>query len=156
VTDFDSTQVSQLLERLRRLEDDREILDVIHAYSHGLDGKEHDEFLALFTDDGRFAWQPKPGADWTLDVRGQDQLDAWYHDHEQHIPAGAEHHVLTNPRIIDNDGTTAHALSWYLIIRDYGGRPGVRSTGRYADELVRGEDGRWRIRERLALGDMPR
>ena len=47
-------------------------------------------------------------------------------------------------------------ITWYLIIRDFGGRPGVRSTGRYYDTLVRGEDGRWRIRERLALGDMPR
>ena len=33
---------------------------------------------------------------------------------------------------------------------------GVRSTGRYLDALIREGDGKWRIRERLALGDMPR
>ena len=156
MTEIQTSETDQLLARVRKLEDEREILDLIYAYSHGLDGKEHEDFLACFSEDGRFAWRPVPDGDWVLDVRGQEQLDRWYRDHERSIPAGTEHHVVTNPRIVANDGTTARTVSWYLIIRNYGGRPGVRSTGRYLDELVRGEDGRWRIRERLALGDMPR
>jgi hypothetical protein len=147
---------AQLEARLRRLEDERDILDCVHAYSHGLDGKELADFLDCFTDDGRFAWKPKPGADWALEVDGRPELERWFHDHERNIPAGVEHHVLTNPRVVSNDGVRARAVSWYLIIRDYGGRPGVRSTGRYLDDLLRGSDGRWRIHERLALGDMPR
>jgi 3-phenylpropionate/cinnamic acid dioxygenase small subunit len=145
-----------VLGRLARLEDERDILDCLYRYSDALDGKHREQLADCFTDDGRFAWKPKPDADFALDVAGHSQLDRWYLDHEQSIPAGREHHVLTNPRVVHLDGDGARTLSWYLIIRDYGGRPGVRSTGRYQDELVRGPDGRWRIRERLALGDMPR
>jgi 3-phenylpropionate/cinnamic acid dioxygenase small subunit len=156
VSETNEMELTEALERLRRLEDDRDIRDCLHAYSDGLDGKHLEDFLDCFTEDGRFAWKPTPDVDWALEVEGRAALEAWYHDHEQHIPAGLEHHVLTNPRVVANEGDRARAVSWYLIIRDYGGRPGVRSTGRYLDQLVRGSDGRWRIRERLALGDMPR
>jgi 3-phenylpropionate/cinnamic acid dioxygenase small subunit len=153
---LESDTLADVVQRLSRLEAERDILDVLYLYSHGLDGKLHDEFLDLFTEDGRFAWKPKPDAEFALDVRGREALDRWYHDHERSIPPGREHHVLTNPRILAVEGDQARALSWYLIIRNYDGRPGVRSTGRYLDELVRSAEGRWRIRERLALGDMPR
>jgi 3-phenylpropionate/cinnamic acid dioxygenase small subunit len=156
MTDTSEGQLTDALGRLARLEDERLILDCLYAYSQGLDGKLREEFLDCFTADGRFAWKPKPDAEFALEVSGRDELERWYHDHERNIPAGREHHVLTNPRVVEYDGSEARAISWYLIIRDYGGRPGVRSTGRYLDDLVRGADGRWRIRERLALGDMPR
>lgn len=156
MTDTLESQLQEALDRVARLEAEREILDCLHAYCQGLDGKLRESFLDCFTPDGRFAWKPQPDADFALDVNGSVELERWYLEHEQSIPAGREHHVLTNPRIIAIDGTHAKAVSWYLIIRDFGGRPGVRSTGRYLDELVRGPDRRWRIRERLALGDMPR
>ncbi len=156
MTDTAQLQLEEALARLARLEDEQQIRDCLYGYSQFLDGKLREDFLDCFTDDGRFAWKPKPDGDFALDVNGQADLERWYLEHEQNIPAGREHHVLTNPRITFNDGTRAQAISWYLIIRDFGGRPGVRSTGRYLDDLVRGSDGRWRIHERLALGDMPR
>jgi 3-phenylpropionate/cinnamic acid dioxygenase small subunit len=156
MTETAHTLTDEVLDRLARLEDEREILDCLYRYSDALDGKHPEQLTECFTPDGRFAWKPTPQADFALDVAGHEQLAQWYLEHERSIPAGREHHVLTNPRIISVDRTTARAESWYLIIRDYGGRPGVRSTGRYHDELVRGSDARWRIRERLALGDMPR
>jgi 3-phenylpropionate/cinnamic acid dioxygenase small subunit len=156
VPDITEAEIRELRATVRRLEDEQAIIDLMYACSHGLDGKEYENFMACYTEDGRFAWKPLPDGDFVLDVRGTEQLDGFYRDQEVRIPAGAEHHVLTNPRIIANDGSSARVVSWYLIIRNYGGRPGVRSTGRYLDEVVRGEDGRWRIRERLAIGDMPR
>ena len=154
--DITDEEIRELQASVRRLQDEQAIIDLMYACSHGLDGKEYENFMACYTDDGRFAWKPLPDGDFVLDVRGTEQLDGFYRDQEVRTPAGAEHHVLTNPRIVANDGSSARVVSWYLIIRNYGGRPGVRSTGRYLDEVVRGEDGRWRIRERLAIGDMPR
>jgi 3-phenylpropionate/cinnamic acid dioxygenase small subunit len=156
VPDITEDEIRELRERVRSLEDERAIIDVLYACSHGLDGKDYEIFMACYTDDGRFAWKPEPDGEFVVDARGTEQLDRFYRNLEVSVPAGIEHHALTNPRIVVNDGLTASAVSWYLIARNYGGRPGVRSTGRYLDELVRGEDGRWRIRERLALGDMPR
>lgn len=152
----ESAVIQDALDRLARLEDERAIMDCLYRYCDALDGKHRDQLTECFTPGGRFAWKPKPDAEFALDVIGHEALDRWYLDHEQSIPAGREHHVMTNPRITSLEGSEARVLSWYLIIRDYGGRPGVRSTGRYQDELERGADGRWRIRERLALGDMPR
>jgi 3-phenylpropionate/cinnamic acid dioxygenase small subunit len=155
-TDTGAGEMGELLARLRRLEDERAILDLIHAYSHGLDGKEYETFMECFTEDGRFAWKPIPEEVFVIDVRGTEQLDGFYRALETRVPGGLEHHALTNPRIVSYDGARARVVSWYVIVRDYGGRPSVRSTGRYLDELVRGDDGRWRIHERLAMGDMPR
>ena len=50
-------QLNRALERLGALEDERAILDCLYAYSHGLDGKQFDDFRDCFTDDGRFAWE---------------------------------------------------------------------------------------------------
>jgi 3-phenylpropionate/cinnamic acid dioxygenase small subunit len=156
MADASESSLQHALARIARLEDERAILDCVYGYSHALDGKQPDEFLEGFTDDGRFAWKPTPDVDYAIDLNGRAELERWVLDYEPRVPPGREHHVVTNPRIVAVDGDRARAVSWYLIIRDFGGRPGVRSTGRYLDELERGPDGRWRIRERLALGDMPR
>ena len=58
-----------------------------------------------------------------------------------HAIAAADHGALGEPPGASTcsvviDGDCAEAESWYVIPRDYGGRPGVRSTGRYRDQLT--------------------
>jgi ketosteroid isomerase-like protein len=150
--------LDHLRARVERLEDERAILDAIAAYGQTIDAKDAADpgFVDCFAADGRFAWRPTPDSGWTFDVRGRAALRQWFETLCERIPPGVELHATTNARILSLDGDRAQAESWYLIARDYGGRPGLRSTGRYRDTLVRCDDGRWRIAEREATGDMPR
>jgi 3-phenylpropionate/cinnamic acid dioxygenase small subunit len=143
--------------RLQRLEDERAIIDRIHAFASTIDNKEFDGWLDCFTADGRWSWRSSPEAEPNFAVQGHAELKAWVGEHEKNFPPGEEHHVVTNPRVAEIDGDTARAESWYVVIRSEGDpKLGVRSTGRYHDRLVRERDGQWRIAAREAVGEMPR
>lgn len=143
--------------RVRRLEDERAIVDRVHTFAQAIDNKEFDAWLDGFTVDARWAWRASAASDPVFEVRGRAELTEWIGDHERRFPPGEEHHVVTNPRVVSIDGDTARAESWYIVVRSEGDpKLGVRSAGRYHDRLVRCEDGEWRIAERDAVGEMPR
>jgi 3-phenylpropionate/cinnamic acid dioxygenase small subunit len=149
--------VPSIEDRLRRLEDERAILDRIHAFAQTIDNKELEAWLDGFTEDARWAWRASAGSEPVFEVRGRAGLTEWIADHQRRFPPGEEHHVVTNPRVVSIDGDTARAESWYVVVRSEGDPElGVRSAGRYHDRLVRGADGSWRIAERDAVGEMPR
>jgi 3-phenylpropionate/cinnamic acid dioxygenase small subunit len=144
-------------ERLQRLEDERAIIDRIHAFAQTIDNKEFDAWLDGFTADARWAWRESVTADPVFEARGQAELSQWLDGHRERFPPGEEHHVVTNPRVTSIAGDEARAESWYVVIRSEGDpKLGVRSAGRYHDRLVRSADGAWRIAERDAVGEMPR
>jgi 3-phenylpropionate/cinnamic acid dioxygenase small subunit len=148
--------------RLRRLEDEREILRLSEAYSDAIDTESLEDWLALFTEDGRFAWLPGAGdkrgqaeeGGWLLDLRGQDALRAWAVGGGLQ-PLGRENHVSRPPLVRSIDGDVAESVTWYLILRWQQQKVDVISTGRYFDRIVRGADGAWRFQERLAEGVFP-
>jgi 3-phenylpropionate/cinnamic acid dioxygenase small subunit len=154
--------MDELLGRLRRLEDERAILALSEAYSTAIDTEAIEDWLALFTEDGRFAWRPGAGdrrgqagdGGWLLDLRGQDALRRWAEDGGVQ-PMGRENHVSRPPLIGSIDGDAAESVTWYVILRWQRQRIDVISTGRYVDRLVRGTDGAWRFKERLAEGVFP-
>ena len=43
--------------------------------------------------------------------------------------------------------------TWLVLIATLDGSPRTLATGRYEDDLVKCEDGSWRIRRRLAIPD---
>jgi 3-phenylpropionate/cinnamic acid dioxygenase small subunit len=144
-------------ERLQRLEDERAIIDRIHAFAQTIDNKEFDAWLDGFTPDGRWSWREAKDAEPHFDISGREQLTEWLDGHRERFPPGEEHHVVTNPRVVEIDGDTARAESWYIVVRSEGDpKLGVRSAGRYHDRLQRGADGQWRLAERQAVGEMPR
>jgi 3-phenylpropionate/cinnamic acid dioxygenase small subunit len=156
------SDLDDILRRLQRLEDERAVLALSEAYSHAIDTEALEEWLALFTPDGRFAWRPGASdprwkgdaSDWKLDLRGQEQLRRWAQDGGL-LPMGRENHVSRPPLITRLEGDEADATTWYVIFRWQNQRIDTISTGRYVDRLVRGDDGRWRIQERLAEGVFP-
>lgn len=143
--------------RLQRLEDERAIVDRIHAFATTIDNKEFDAWLDGFTPDGRWSWSESKTAEPRFDISGREALTKWLDGHREAFPPGEEHHVVTNPRVVEIDGDTARAESWYIVVRSEGDpKLGVRSAGRYHDRLQRGADGVWRLAERHAVGEMPR
>lgn len=130
-----------LEERLRRLEDEKAILDTLYAYGHHLDEGLEDAWIDCWTEDAVLDW---PGRAF---MRGHAELRAGFRAHS-HAPEMYHKHLVIAPRITLH-GDTATAISMFARLDRYPDGPGIRAFGRYRDQLIRCADGRWRIRERL-------
>lgn len=115
-------------------------------YAQLCDDGRFDEWGELFTGDARFHVM---GSTHT----GRGSVQAWIEKAQG--PGARGRHAVFAPVIdVAGDGHTASAWTDYLFF-DKGGK--VTSTGRYHDELVCGEDGRWRfaLREIVFQGGTP-
>jgi hypothetical protein len=147
------TQLSTAMGRLQRLEDEHAVVATLYRYSHGINAKNRELWLDVFTPDGYWAARQSPEGEWRFEVRGHEELRRWYDDHAQSWPAGAEAHTMSSPLVVLADGA-ASARSYYLTLLRTDRGPGLRSTGLYEDELIRCSDGQWRIKERRATGNI--
>lgn len=133
--------------RLRRLEDERDVLRPLYQYGHTLDYGPEEDFLDCFTDDavwaqaGRFA---RPETARRFEGRGG--LIKLFR-HHTHAPDVYHKHLLVEPRITLT-GDEAHVDSYYIRLDEHPDGAYMRSFGRYRDRVVRCPDGRWRIQER--------
>ncbi|MBU3738631.1 MAG: nuclear transport factor 2 family protein [Rhodoferax sp.] len=130
-----------LEQRLRRLEDEKAILDTLYAYGHHLDEGLEDAWIDCWTEDAVLDW---PGRAF---MRGHAELRAGFRAHS-HAPEMYHKHLVIAPRIA-LQGDTATAISMFARLDRYADGPGIRAFGRYRDQFIRCADGRWRIRERL-------
>ena len=137
-----AAQLIMLEQRLRLLEDEREILRTLHSYGHSIDYGYEDEFVDNWVADGVLVW---PG---TGPIRGAAELRTVFRAHT-HAPAAWHKHVMVEPRIMIT-GETATADCMFARLDPYEEGPAIRSFGRYRDRLTRCPDGRWRFIERIA------
>jgi 3-phenylpropionate/cinnamic acid dioxygenase small subunit len=120
-----------------------------------------DEWVDCFTNDG--VWQvvtvtrspssqithPQSGVRWAGHVQLRHGVTA--------MRAGdrSTKHLVVDPRI-SVTGDSAQATSYFMILGSLAGRPHIRATGSYRDELRR-VDGAWRFASRTveieAVGD---
>ena len=128
--------------RLRLLEDERAILQTLYVYGHSLDDGREDVFIDCWTPDAVLHWPDRPP------IRGHDGLREAFRAHT-HAPIAWHKHMLFLPRV-RVEGDVAQVDSMFARLDRYVSGPAVRSFGRYVDVLVRCEDGRWRLRERVA------
>jgi 3-phenylpropionate/cinnamic acid dioxygenase small subunit len=145
-----------LATRVQWLEDERAILSVLYRYSQAIDEMTLEakaEWVDLFTEDGVFAWKPGPTDDWVFRLEGRAALTDFMAGIGFAEPDQHENHLTVNPRVVSIESDRATALSYYVVLRGSSDDVWVNTTGRYTDELVRSSDGRWRIRERLAVAD---
>jgi 3-phenylpropionate/cinnamic acid dioxygenase small subunit len=150
--------------RLSRLEDERAILDTLYRYSQAIDETAWADqrakaaeaaWIDCFVEDGVFAWKPRAEDDWAIRLEGRVALTRFIQ--RAAFPAGVhENHTLVNPRVTSLDGGRAEAYCYYVILKGTHEDVWVNTTGRYSDQLVRCPDGRWRLTERLAVGDFVR
>ena len=139
-----------LEDRVRALEDEREIRDLIIRYAQRLDLRDHKGYAALFARDGR--WSGRMG-----DATGPEAIEAMLVEGLGPTPDNFRNtmnfHLMTN-LLIEVDGDTAKAESRLVYFARKDKKPVPMLAGRYEDELVR-EDGRWRFKYRRVIGEIP-
>jgi 3-phenylpropionate/cinnamic acid dioxygenase small subunit len=138
------------------VEDRLEILDLLARYAHAYDGGDRATLEALFTDDAEFHIHGNVGRVPATMV-GRDAIVAALVRKWDVIRPEQRRHIATNLCVLEQGEATARAASYLVLIATSGGTPTVLATGRYEDDLVKGDDGRWRIHRRHATtdGDVP-
>jgi len=143
-------ETATLEQRLRALEDEREIRDLIIRYAQRLDLRDHKGYAALFARDGR--WSGRMG-----DATGPEAIEAMLTEGFGPTPENfrntSNFHLMSN-LLIEVEGDSARAESRLTYFARKDGKPVAMLAGRYEDELVR-EDGRWRFKYRRVIGEIP-
>jgi uncharacterized protein (TIGR02246 family) len=133
--------------RLQRLEDLAEIHQLFIDYGVYLDAGDFDRYAELFATDGEVKLGPMGKA------QGRDAIKALM----SKALAGAtgnSFHIISSPVVqLDGDRATSRVM-WSVIERTQDGNAKLTIVGSHHDELVR-EDGRWRIKLRRGMIDIP-
>ena len=138
-------------DRLAALEAERAVLDTLYRYGHAIDYGDEAAWVDCFTEDG--VWDVRPGpaaAPGTREqvVRGADELRAFIPTHSR-APDAWHKHLLCEPRL-RFDGDRCRAESYFVRVDAHPKRIFMKAFGRYVDDLVRCDDGVWRIQRRVA------
>jgi hypothetical protein len=147
----DGAEGHSLQHRIRALEDEREIRELLIRYAVCLDRRDFAGYSALFTEDGH--WYGRAG-----DVRGRAAIEQMLLDSFGPTPEGfvntSNFHLMTNFLIeVDGDNARADSRITYFA-RGENDRPVPMLAGRYEDEFVR-VDGRWLFASRQVIGEIP-
>jgi hypothetical protein len=149
---------AKLKARLRRLEDQQAILEMLTRYAWAIDYGPDEEWPELFTKKASIDIRYRQGAslarvaagtmhDTGVRHEGREQLAAFKLGHTR-APASWHKHVVANV-VIEVDGKAATARSYLVRVDEVGGTMFVRTLGQYRDRLRRGADGQWRFVERI-------
>lgn len=148
---MDSAQqvdVQELLRRLATLEEERAILQTLYRYGHSIDYGLEQEWVDCFTEDGVFDVRRRVGPA-SARYEGRAALAAFIAQHTR-APGRYHKHMLVEP-VIMVSGDQATVQSYFTRLdATHDGRPFIRAFGRYMDRMVKGTDGVWRFKERVA------
>lgn len=131
---------------VRRLDDERQIHNLLARLSHLADRGSIDDYLALWTDDGM--WEGSADV-----ARGKDEMRARveaYRARGVQGPGSQARHVSTTRFVEFDTADSARAESYFIYFVDVDTRPRPARVGRYVDELQR-TDGQWRLRRRRLI-----
>jgi SnoaL-like domain len=141
------TGLDEVIERLEALEAERGVLATLYQYGHALDYGAEADWVDCFAAGAHY--EVRDGtAGRVRSYDGQDELAAFATRHTR-APERFHKHVVVDP-VIAVDGDRATAVSYFMRLDHVDGERIVYAFGRYLDELVRGEDGRWRFARRIA------
>jgi len=136
--------VEQLAARVRALEDQLEIMQLVAQYGPAVDSGSGAAAAALWTDDGTFDAVPH------LRMRGRDDIAGMVHgDGHQSLIRGGCGHVLTVPHIVvDGDHATGRSHALNIRWDADTGRFWVARVSANTWRWIRTRHG-WRIAERV-------
>jgi hypothetical protein len=140
--------------RIHELESHQAGLELLARVAQMIDLAAPEGWLDCYTADGIFRFQAAPGGPDVFVMEGTEALRGWFAEHRAMVPVGRQTHLLVNPRL-SHEGDLMKATSTYFTLVESGGAVVVASSGLWLDELVCGDDGRWRLRERCAVRVMP-
>ena len=141
--------LSALADRVSRLEDERAVTATINAFSTAVDYGDLELMLDTFTPEAEYIVDLRVAADRGFRCRGRDEIQVWFANHT-HAPEVWHKHLIGNVSVTFSDDT-ARATSYLLrvdAVPDGDGPAVVRTAGRCTDELIRRDDGKWRIQSR--------
>ncbi|MEQ1883599.1 MAG: nuclear transport factor 2 family protein [Bryobacteraceae bacterium] len=162
-------------QRVKALEDKDAILKVMYGYAYTVDfGKETHEYTDLYTEDATFLSVPSPApgspVPATLEERaaqrpatgaftGRKALEGWivneWKMRDDLLAKGHYRiHELISPDVTIT-GDTASTRSFFQTTDNDNGRIYAVSIGVYKGQMVRGADGKWRIKEWLLIRQGP-
>lgn len=143
-----------LRDRLQRMEDEKQIRDVIVQYGVYLDSKDFERYAALFAREG----------EWSGMLSGMTTIKGPANIRAAMEKAFAERvydpqritnlHLISNVRVEVNGNRATAYSKWTVLSRNDRDEPYPRVTGHYDDVLVR-EDGQWKFASRVAKRDIP-
>jgi len=142
------------LERLQRLEDERDIRQLLDLNWFLADAGPAEAFVDLYTEDCVIDLGRLVSPDFDTIVKGHAGVHARYTDPAHSSWEGKSHHLSGGPQAICIDGDQAQAVTYAITTMLIDGAPKVIVTGFNFWRLVR-SGGRWRISYRAArrLGD---
>ncbi len=131
---------------VRRLDDERQIHNLLARISHLADRGSIDDYLALWTDDGM--WEGSADV-----ARGKDEMRARveaYRARGVQGPGSQARHVSTTRYVEFVSADSARAESYFVYFVDVNTQPRPARVGRYVDELQR-TGAQWRLRRRRLI-----
>ena len=146
-----SESVTALDQRVRELQDEKEIREVVIRYGEYLDARDYEGYASLFAEDG--VWTGGFGS-----FRGQAAIQKMLEENlgkpEEGFINKTNFHLVTTV-MVEVHGDTAEAHSRYMFyIASPDNQPVAALAGRYVDEFVR-KNSRWKIQTRTAYGVIP-
>jgi 3-phenylpropionate/cinnamic acid dioxygenase small subunit len=129
-----------------------DIIDLLGRYAHAYDSGDREALGARFAEDAEFVIQGRVGHVPSV-MTGRDAIVEGLIAKRLVMQPEQRRHVATNFVVLEQTDGGARAASYLVLMATLDGPPRTLATGRYEDELVKCEDGRWRIRRRLAMPD---
>lgn len=156
------TDLTDLEQRLRRIEDEQAIVRLLHAYGHALDYGDRAGWVALFAAEARYELHYRAGLvpraigspeviDERRIYRGRHALETFARAHS-HVPDRYHKHVVTG-WLIERDGDAARVDSYFFRLDAHDPGCGIVAAGRYRD-VVQRHGRHWRFAVRIAEIEM--
>ena len=139
-----NVQIQELTNRVQSLEDERNILQTLYRYCHTIELGLEKEWVDCFTEDGRLLihWRDQSGSA----IIGHKGL-AKFIAHHSRAPSRYHKPIYSVP-MVTIVGNLANVTGYVVRIDEDEGAPAIWSFGRYHDQMLKSDEGAWRIQER--------
>lgn len=143
----DADTLRDLAGRLNRLEAQEAIRETMVRYTQTLDYGDSAGWAACYTSDGVFDVRRR--GEPMFRHEGTEALVKFADGHTS-APAVYHKHFIGLPSIsLSEDGTSATASAYFMMVHESPAGPQVLVFGRYLDEFSRGADASWRLSNRV-------
>jgi 3-phenylpropionate/cinnamic acid dioxygenase small subunit len=143
----DADVVQNLADRLDRLEAEQAIRETMVRYTQTLDYGDSAGWAACYTPDGVFDVRRR--GEPMFRHQGAEAL-AKFADGHTSAPAVYHKHFMGLPSItLSDDGRSATASAYFMMVHESPTGPQVLVFGRYLDAFARTEDAGWKLSERV-------